>query len=78
MTAWDARWFRVLAGRPLISALDNDEAGRKHTPGMVERLRAVARRGAVTVRVPSGPEGAKDWNDVLRSRVTAAAKTEAA
>ena len=78
VTAWDARWFRVLAGRPLISALDNDEAGRKHTPGMVERLRAVARRGAVTVRVPSGPEGAKDWNDVLRSRVTAAAKTEAA
>lgn len=74
VTAWDARWFRVLSGRPLISALDNDDAGKKHTPGMVERLRAVARRGAVTVRTPAAP--AKDWNDVLRAR--AAARREAA
>jgi DNA primase len=66
----------VLAGRPLISALDNDEAGRRHTPGMVERLRAVARRGVVTVRTPAGE--AKDWNDVLRARATAGKKSEAA
>lgn len=76
VTAWDPKWFRVLAGRPLISALDNDEAGRRHTPGMVERLRAVARRGVVTVRTPAGE--AKDWNDVLRARATAGKKSEAA
>lgn len=72
--AWEASWFRLFAGRACIAALDADEAGAKHTPGLVERLAAVAMRGQVTVRTP---RGGKDWNDVLRARV-GAAKTEAA
>jgi predicted nuclease with TOPRIM domain len=63
--AWDARWFRCFADRRCIVAFDNDKTGREKAEAMAERLRAVARRGDVTVRLPT-IEG--DWNDVLRAR----------
>lgn len=63
--AWDARWFRCFVDRRCIVAFDNDKTGREKAEVMAERLRAVARRGDVTVRLPA-IEG--DWNDVLRAR----------
>lgn len=69
VSAWLPEWFGLFTGRACIAALDNDEAGQKWTPDLVARLRAVARDGAVSVRVPSV---GKDWNDVLRSRIAVA------
>lgn len=64
VTTWGAGWFRCFAGRRCIVGLDHDKAGDAQTDAMVERLRAVARRGDVTVRAPSA---GKDWNDALRA-----------
>jgi DNA primase len=64
VSAWHARWFRCFSGRRCVVALDRDEAGTSKTAEMVERLRAVARRGEVRVLAPSR---GKDWNDALRA-----------
>ncbi len=67
--AWDRAWFGLFDGRRCAAALDNDDAGKMHTPALVELLSAVAAPG-VSVLVP---KGAKDWNDVLRAALRPAA-----
>lgn len=70
--AWEPEWFDLFARRVCVSALDNDDAGARFTPDLVAKLRAVGRKGRVTVLVPSV---GKDWNDVLRGVATPAATT---
>jgi len=48
----------------VILALDNDDAGRKSTASLKEKLQAAG----IVVRVASFPEGIKDANDLLVSR----------
>jgi DNA primase len=50
--------------RRVILALDNDDAGRKATASLKERLSAAG----IAVRVVSFPEGIKDANELLVSR----------
>lgn len=69
--AWDRAWFGLFDGRRCAAALDNDDAGKMHTPALVELLSAVAAPGGVSVLVP---KGAKDWNDVLRAALRPAAQ----
>lgn len=60
--AWDRAWFSLFDGRRCAAALDNDDAGNRAAPALVELLSAVAPPGGVSVLVP---KGAKDWNAVL-------------
>lgn len=68
VAAWEPAWFRLFAGRRCACGLDNDDAGKKHTPELFAKLSAVAEPDGVGVLVP---KGAKDWNAVLCARLAA-------
>lgn len=70
VVAWEPSWFRLFSGRRCAAGLDNDDAGKDHTPGLVAKLSVSAAPGGVGVLVP---KGAKDWNDVLRATLAAPA-----